>query len=344
MIDRAWPSVDHNGTDFDSARSGESEARADDLSAGAMLRHAREQAGLHIGSLAVSLKVPVKKLEALEADRIDLLPDVVFARALALSVCRALKVDANLILHRLPQSGKSQFKNNIAGINTPFRAAGELRMSRWGQASRRSVGIGVLLVLGALGLVLLPSLTRAVDSMGNNAVYRAVAHSMSMWTTSPGSNADGRDPISQQSESDAEKPGFTSPTEKILSNVGLVDQALSASGRPAPVTLANLNAGGNDVLPTTVYPTVITAGQSEKLLAEVVVFTAKSDSWVEVTDAKGQVILRRMLATGEAAGVSGMLPLAAVVGRADTTSVQVRGKPFELISHTRNNVARFEVK
>ena len=57
-----------------------------DTSAGAMLREARELEGLDIAALAVSLKVPVKKLEALEADRFDLLPDTVFARALAASV------------------------------------------------------------------------------------------------------------------------------------------------------------------------------------------------------------------------------------------------------------------
>ena len=38
-----------------------------DLTAGALLRQAREAAGLHIAALAVSLKVPVKKIEALEA-------------------------------------------------------------------------------------------------------------------------------------------------------------------------------------------------------------------------------------------------------------------------------------
>ena len=62
-------------------------------SAGTLLRQAREAAGMHIGALSVSLKVPVKKLEALEADRLDLLPDAVFARALAASVCRTLKAD-----------------------------------------------------------------------------------------------------------------------------------------------------------------------------------------------------------------------------------------------------------
>ena len=48
------------------------------VTAGRLLREAREAAGLHIASLAVSLKVPVRKLELLEADRFDELPDAVF--------------------------------------------------------------------------------------------------------------------------------------------------------------------------------------------------------------------------------------------------------------------------
>ena len=56
------------------------------VEAGNLLRKAREATGLHVAALAVSLKVPVSKLEALEAGRIDLLPDLTFARALAASV------------------------------------------------------------------------------------------------------------------------------------------------------------------------------------------------------------------------------------------------------------------
>ena len=73
-------------------------------------------------------------------------------------------------------------------------------------------------------------------------------------------------------------------------------------------------------------------------------FRTKSPSWVEVTDAKGVVAVRRLLAPGEAAGASGALPLQVTVGRADATEVQVRGKPFDLQAVSRDNVARFEVK
>ena len=63
-----------------------------------------------------------------------------------------------------------------------------------------------------------------------------------------------------------------------------------------------------------------------------------------MTDAGGQVLLRRNLETGEVVSLTGALPLSVVIGRADAIAVQVRGKPFDVSSVTRENVARFEVK
>ena len=74
-------------------------------SAGALLRAARERQGLHIAALAAAIKIPQRKLEALEADRFDELPDATFTRALALTVCRALKIDPAPVLAQLPQGG-----------------------------------------------------------------------------------------------------------------------------------------------------------------------------------------------------------------------------------------------
>jgi cytoskeleton protein RodZ len=76
----------------------------------------------------------------------------------------------------------------------------------------------------------------------------------------------------------------------------------------------------------------------------VVVFRTKGPSWVEVTDAKGVVTLRRLLTAGETAGASGTLPLAVTVGSVNSTEVQVRGRAYDLAPVSRDNVARFEVK
>ena len=72
-------------------------------SPGAIMRSAREKAGLHLAVLSVNLKVSIKQLEALEADRFESLPEPVFARALAAKVCRFLKIEADPVLALMPQ-------------------------------------------------------------------------------------------------------------------------------------------------------------------------------------------------------------------------------------------------
>ena len=74
------------------------------------------------------------------------------------------------------------------------------------------------------------------------------------------------------------------------------------------------------------------------------VFRTKGPSWIEVTDAKGVVALRRILEAGETVGASGAMPLAVIIGSANATDVQVRGKSYDLSPVSRDNVARFEVK
>src|SRR3954447_26479225 len=93
------------------------------VTAGALLRQAREAAGLHVAALAVSLKVPVRKLEALEEDRYDDIGDAVFIRALASSVCRTLKMDPQPVLGGLPQSAVPRLTSGNEGLNAPFRAS-----------------------------------------------------------------------------------------------------------------------------------------------------------------------------------------------------------------------------
>lgn len=75
---------------------------SDAMSAGQMLRAARDASGMHMANLSMTLKVPIKKLEALEADNWTLLPDRVFVRALITSVCRSIKTDPAPILAALP--------------------------------------------------------------------------------------------------------------------------------------------------------------------------------------------------------------------------------------------------
>jgi cytoskeleton protein RodZ len=74
------------------------------------------------------------------------------------------------------------------------------------------------------------------------------------------------------------------------------------------------------------------------------VLRSRGDAWVEVVDANGVVRVRKILTAGESTTASGPLPLSVVVGRADATEVEIRGKAFSLDKIAKDNVARFEVK
>jgi cytoskeleton protein RodZ len=316
----------------DNARQAENQ-----LSAGGLLRQAREAAGLHIAALAVSLKVPVKKLEALEADKFELLPDAVFTRALASSVCRTLKIDASPVLERLPQTSTPRLTYRGVGINAPFRTPGDgPDPSAWAQLSRPAVLTGLALMLGALVLILLPAVkSGSGDAKPVVASSNAVAEVFGQPETASTAETSGADSLNTMSSGQA-----GAPQSAVLSD--RAEPAPPVSGLPAAPSATSA------MLIATPAATVVGAAADPVAPAlptsGIVVFTASGNSWIEVTDSKGLVVLRRMLNAGETAGASGVLPLTAVVGRADATQVQVRGKAFDLSAFAKDNVARFEVR
>jgi cytoskeleton protein RodZ len=68
-----------------------------------------------------------------------------------------------------------------------------------------------------------------------------------------------------------------------------------------------------------------------------------SESWVEVQDARGQTLLSRKVAAGEALGLDGEVPLRLTIGNAAATQVTFRGQPVDLSANTVANVARLQL-
>ncbi len=127
-------------------------------SAGTTLRQLRESAGVNAAVLASAMKVSVQKLEALEADRLDLLPDVTFARGLASSICRSFGTDPAPVLERRPVVAPG-LPSSSSGINQPFRRASDGPASMLSGSFSRPLLIAVALLLaGAALLWLLPTL------------------------------------------------------------------------------------------------------------------------------------------------------------------------------------------
>lgn len=284
-------------------------------SAGTLVRQAREAAGLQVDALAVALKVTVKQIEALEADRWDLLPDAVFARALAASICRNLRIDPAPVLARLPQAAP-RLSPGGAGLNEPFRTSNHGSGPDIGAYLSRPVVLGVLaLMLGALVLVLLPV---------------------------------PKDAASDEVSAQGAPAAAPAAPASAVAGVQLLSEVV-----PAPAASASVVAGPVSApvaTPAPASPPVVSVAPAAAASAVaasadgVLSFSASADSWIKVTDARGAVVLSRLLKPGESAGASGALPLSVVVGRADATRVQLRGRPMDLGPLTRENIARFEVK
>ncbi len=276
--------------------------------AGEMLRAARMAHGIHIAALAASIKVTVKKLEALEGDRIDELPDSTFARALAQAVCRFLKIDPAPILAKLPGPRPATRLEHVAqGLNQPFRDT-TIRREPFvlDTVARPAIWVPALLVVGAIVIWLLPP--GVIKPMGGGE-------------TPPGM------------VTDAASGPVLPPTEPA----GVRNGALrTASGR------RSFGTGPSAAAPATIgaapaAPTTDAAGGA-------IVLRTTAQSWVEVVDGSGRTLISRLIPAGETVSLDGSFPMRVKVGNAKGTQVDVRGAPFDMGPHVRDNVARFEVK
>lgn len=284
------------------------------VSAGQLLRTARLASGMHIGALSLALKVPVKKLEALESDDWDQLPDAVFVRALATSVCRQIKTDKTPILAALPQS--KSFRDIDQGskiaIQPSFHSPSD---SKWHRLHLRlsmpMIAGAAVFLLAALLLIFLPDFARQQNSKQAEVIEKIEAIS-----------------AAPQPAASAVAPVISSPMPMPAIPV------ITAGPAPAikPVSSAPFA--------TAVAPAVVPPPTPSILR-----LTAKGEVWVQVKDSKGLVLVQRNLQSKEVVNVSGIPPLSVVLGRVnEIESVAVRGKPFDLAPVSSENIARFEVK
>jgi len=286
-------------------------------SAGALLRQARQSAGMDIAVLASALKVPVSKLQALENDDFTVLPDAVFARALASSVCRTLKVDPAPVLGQLPQGQAPRLVGDKDGLNAKFKdpqdKAPPLRLP----AASRGVSLTVLVLLAAAAAVyFLPSGMLEFD------LARAPAPA----------------PAPAQAVVEASQENG-SVSEAVPGAESAVSAQSPASDVPAAAPTAAVPAAA---VPMVAASVASAAGAA--VASALLEFRATAESWVQVRDAAGAVVFERTLKAGESAQAPGKPPLSVVVGKVNATEVMVRGAPFDLSTVARENVARFEVK
>lgn len=315
-------------------------------SAGTMLRRAREAAGIASPEMATLLKVNEKKLAALEEDRFNDLPDLAFARALAKSICKQLKIKDDVVLDALPRLNVFQgVEHSDVALNMPYRdrslSAG-YSSSRGDMAwmRRKSVwGTAAVLLLIAGMFAVSPDVLKRFASTPKPAVV----------ALSDGTTVNGVVPV----EAAAPAPEVTPASPADAGAPTVADQVLSGQAQPAAAGQAA--AVPEPAAATTTTTTAATTAPSAPAAATAAPdavaapaaggsglhFQASQEVWVQVMSGKKR-LFERTLQPGETVDVPGEAPLRIVAGRAEAVQITYNGQP--LSSTAKGTVGRYRVE
>jgi len=313
--------------------------------AGAVIRAARLARGQTLLRLSMLLKISERRLHAFEEGRWTDVGDRTFVRALALSLCKHLGLDAQPVLLSLPAAvvapqspadrgplGEATAPSlNASGKELALQAGGGLAQA----FTPVRVGVGLILA-GALALALVPG---------------------DWWALPPKSvplkSQPAAAPVSADAAADASAspqvnpPVATSSVTAGGTSVSTAEPALPAQGAataapvPPPAPPATLGAAAaaprlSQAAPGSHRPGVDTHSPALEL-------KAAEDTWVQVTDAQGAVLLSRLMRAGERLGVEGAHPLRLRVGNVAGTEATWRGRRVALDEAQRSNVADVEL-
>lgn len=295
-----------------------SDSTVDAVAAGLRLRSTRESAGLSVDAMAGMLKVPPARLQALEDARLDELPDLAFARALAQAQCRMLRIDPGEVLGLLPrpESVGRRLEQVNAGLGG-HRGAGALRQRRPPPSgNRRRTGyllaLLLIMVLAVVGGWM--SGVGRVQPEGRPVLGPVPAPPSEAAASAPGSP--GGAPV----VSSVETPAAVSDA---AATTAVVAGGAMTRTDPDPAPLATVDATGGR--------------QGSRLKAE-------APAWVRVSDPDGRILFEKTLATGESLELDPRRPLRLELGNASATVLIDGGRTVDLGPWTRDNVARLSLE
>lgn len=297
-------------TDFDTTYAG----RANAVGYGARLAAQRERAGLSITDIAATLRLHPNQVRAIEQEDLARLPALAYVRGFIRSYARVVNVDPEPLLSDLNAKLSPVREPVVDGMATDYdaaRAAGRERsFPQWAMA----IALVILVALGVIGW--------------QTSMQRPAAPPEQATVVSPATMTVAA-PASPSAPDDAAPSASTSSANPAATGDTATNSAALVEPVPAPADTAE--------------PTVVSS-EAASGAAPTVLLRFTGDSWAEVTDRSGKILLSQLNSAGAEHALDGELPLTVVIGDANFASVEVRGAAFNLQPFTRNNVARFTIK
>lgn len=305
----AVPAVEHESTEVGP-------------SLGERLREARLARGMSVDDVVHALKFSARQIEAIEADRMDIVPGSVFLRGLVRSYARLLKIAPEPLLDLIEAQAPVQEPDIRAPENmgnaTPKGGIHQI-------PPLVALSVLLLIVAGAMigwhfmGGGSMAKVRSAVDS-ARTAVEDLKPLDAAKPDRQPATPAVGAPVLAPQAEVAAQAEVVAAPA---------VDAPVAAPVQAPPVVAA----------PTAAPAAATVAAADGRRLS----FHFQGESWIEVKDASGLVILTGIYHAGTQS-VIGRAPFEVVVGSASVVTLRDDGRSVDLRPYTRAEVARLTLQ
>jgi cytoskeleton protein RodZ len=308
---------------------------------GRILAAARAERGMSISEVAQRLKFSIRHIEALEADRHDALPSGPFARGMIRAYAKLLGVDSARLLEELPRPGTGgESAMQPQDMSVPFPQDG-------GPGSRVYLLLSMLIIV-AVAVVLAEWFIRSHRETQQEAALPA-----------PASDAAAKEALPEPVTPTADEPGTA--LNATPEDAGRSTEATSTIVPPASPTLPaapTFESGSTPPVEETTAPSgegtanamqarpADSASASEPLAPgrSRLTFTFEVESWVEVTDANGKIILSALNTPGTERTLVGTGPFSLVIGNASGVRLTHDGKPVEFPPNRKSDVARLTLE
>ena len=292
------------------------------VNVGATLRAAREQAGLSVSDIANRVKFAPKQVEALEANDFDHLPQATFLRGFVRSYARVLQLDEAMLIGALPEDPSKQEVAKPKTADVPF--PNPLALQR----------INLMWLAGALGVafvlvlfLMMPERSKVQDNPVVEAVtlpapeVAASAVAATEQAAAPESKAEPAKVV--------EKPKLQEPAKQAVA------QKTETSASPAPKPLPQIAAAS--------APAAIPI---EILRRRPMHFVFSGDSWVEVLDVNGVILLSRTNTAGTEKWIGGpnRAPYDMTIAHPERVKLFYKGKEIDLSAYAGKGTAHFKVE
>lgn len=295
-------------------------------SVGAVLRRTREARGETLSDVAYALKLTPRQVEAMEAERFDLLPGPAFVRGFLRNYARYLGIDPVALLADFDRD------NAAPAVELAPLSNADGVMPSGGAA--RSAQLPAALVAGGLLLAVLAGWFFDWFRMpeADPTVSEPVAPAAEVLQAEPTSPA----PPAASAARDAVPAIILPAPVPVPVPVPVPGPAPQVAPAPAPSIppATPAAAAAPAVAPSPASPTGV----------EHLVFRFAGESWIEVRDAGGAIIYSGVNARGSSRTVQGKPPFALVVGNAREVALEYRGQTLDLVPHIRVSVARLTVQ